>query len=288
MLSSVQNIKMNVINKPIKFGIPVVIATFVVIVSILQIGVFGIKTQQSTVAYSCTITSVTGNVEIFNAESNTREEANDGAKLVDGTKVKTSPDSQALLTFFDGSTLELGADTEIEIESVQYRNEGPNAIVIKQWVGKTWSRVVELVNPNSSYEIITPSASAVVRGTSFLTAVDNDGGTIFQVVDGTVVVSAGGNEVTVTTGREIDVRPGSYPSQPTTTGSLMPGFNSDPSGKGPDSDGPPGRAEDKPPSKGTGQLVSQGDEDGSDNSDDEDSVIWTDFIEFFKCILFQN
>ncbi|MFC1846080.1 FecR domain-containing protein [Chloroflexota bacterium] len=251
------------ISKPIKIGIPVALAIFLIVGSMLQVGVFGSKHPLSAMASRCTLKFLNGNVEIFNVEANLWEEGIDGATLVAGTRIKTSPESYALLTFFEGSTIELNPNTELEIELVGYSDEGSPAIILKQQLGRTWSRVKELVRP-LSYEIKTPSANAVVRGTSFLTEVDNEGTTNVRVVDGSVIVSANGIEATVKAGFEVDVQLGSSPPQPTETELLMPTYNGDTPEKGPDGQGLPDIAEGEPPSKGTGPGVSQGDDKGSD------------------------
>ena len=69
--------------------------------------------------------------------------------LYAGTRVKTSPDSTALLTFFDGSTLTLEPGAELEIQQLQSDDDKAVTIVLKQWMGRTWSQVVKMVDKGS-------------------------------------------------------------------------------------------------------------------------------------------
>ena len=230
------------ITNPRRVAIPIAIALLLAFGgSISLFGLLGSTSPPSVLASNCTLSVATGAVEIQTAGSNTWEKGIDGMTLVAGSRVKTAPQSQALLTFFEGSTIELEANTNLEIEQVECIEEGYTVIILKQWLGRTWSRVVELTDPRSCYEIQTPSACAIVRGTSFLTEVDDTGSTQVQVADGLVMVSAEGEEVSVPAGSDVHVELGSAPSQPIST--ITPG-------QGPDGQGPPGQSDEGPPGQG--------------------------------------
>ena len=132
-----------------------------------------------------------------------------------GSRVRTASDSQALLTFFNGTSVNLEPGTDLVVEQVERGGENqPTVIVVRQWLGKTWSRVTKLADPGSHYEIQTPSAIAVVRGTMFSTEVDETGATRVQTTEGLVSVSAQGEEVYVPAGQQTSVEPGASPSEP--------------------------------------------------------------------------
>jgi len=204
----------------------------------------------SALAPNCTLSVVAGMVEIQSADSTIWQEGVDGMALENGDRVKTAPQSMALLAFFEGSTLELEANTEVEIDRVEYVEKERTVIIVKQWLGTTWSRVVELTHPGSCYEIQTPSACAFVRGTSFVTTVNDTGSTQVFVAEGLVTVAAQGVEASVPAGHEVGVESGSAPSQP--TASTGPPGQSDvgPPGQGPEGDGPPGQSDVGPPGQG--------------------------------------
>jgi hypothetical protein len=142
------------------------------------------------------------------------QQANDGIVLQAGSKVTTAADSYALLTFFEGSTLKLQPNTEIEIQTLQKVDASRTEIILKQWVGKTWSRVVKMGDTGSRDEIETPAAVALVRGTLFETEVDDSGSTIVRTTQGLVRVGAQNREVDLPAGQQASVEFGSAPSQP--------------------------------------------------------------------------
>ena len=95
-----------------------------------------------------------------------------GMSLDTGDGVKTGDDSTAQITFLDGSTIDLEANTEIDIVALEISSAtGSKTITLDQIVGDTISRVTHLVDPESSYEIDTPSGTAGVRGSVMVNVV---------------------------------------------------------------------------------------------------------------------
>jgi hypothetical protein len=190
-------------------------ALLVLIAAILYFsGVFRFHSSESALTTNCTLSILTGKVEINNSPNMDWSQAEDGSILRAGTRIKTSSDGDAQLTFFEGSTLEIGPNSDIEIQSIQQTQEKDTVIIIKQWAGTTWSRVVKMIGTGSRYEIDTPSSYALVRGTAFCTSIDEEGTTTLDVTEGTVAVRAQGQEVLVQAGFEVTVKVGESPGQP--------------------------------------------------------------------------
>ena len=165
----------------------------------------------------CTLSILNGTVEVQEPGSGNWEQAVNGMSLITGTYVRTAVESRAMLTFFEGSTITLDSDTSIEIRHLDFNEKQSTTIILKQWLGRTWSRVVKMVESGSYYEIETPSAIAVVRGTQFLTEVDELGATRLNTTEGLVSVIAQGEEVYVAAGQQTTVESGYSPSEPTKT-----------------------------------------------------------------------
>ena len=119
-----------------------------------------------------------------------------GMSLDTGDGVKTGDDSTAQITFLDGSTIDLEANTEIDIVALEISSAtGSKTITLDQIVGDTISRVTHLVDPESSYEIDTPSGTAGVRGSVMVvhvgptgtTAVTNQEGEVYAIAQGVLV-----------------------------------------------------------------------------------------------------
>jgi hypothetical protein len=126
--------------------------------------------------------------------------------------VKSGTGSSVVITFFDGSTLELKPETQIEI--VELASKTSRVIRLKQQLGETISTVQKMADPASRYEIETPAAIAGVRGSSMLVKVAADGTTQVQNLEGNIYVSAVGVELAIPVGNSSTVKPGQPPSAP--------------------------------------------------------------------------
>jgi len=139
-----------------------------------------------------------------------------GMTLDEDYKIKTGGGGHATVTFFEGSTIELEAGTEISLAELAIDGTA-NHITVEQGLGNTISRVKKLVDPASSYEVETASAVAAVRGTTLGVSVALNGATIVTNIDGLVSVTAQGVEVELNEGERTTVEPGEPPAQPEPT-----------------------------------------------------------------------
>lgn len=98
--------------------------------------------------------------------------AADGAVLYLGGSVRTSADARAVITLFEGSTVELEPGSDITIEEATTRS-GSTIVGLAQSLGRTWHVVTHLTTADSRYEVRTPTATASVRGTAFEVALDD-------------------------------------------------------------------------------------------------------------------
>ncbi len=193
-----------------KVAIPVAFSLLIIIVASFSASNF--LSPSPALASGCTLSILSGSVEVQVPERDGKQGA-DGMTLDIGTRVRTASDASALLTFFDGSTLKLEPGTDIEIQQLKYDEEKAITIVLKQWMGRTWSRVEKMADAGSHYEIETPSACAVVRGTLFTTEVDATGATTVATTQGLVSVVAQGEEVYLPASQQTHVESGAVPSQ---------------------------------------------------------------------------
>jgi hypothetical protein len=100
-----------------------------------------------------------------------------GDVLIAGDRIRTGTGAVAEITYFEGSTVRLEADTEIVVESLGTAADGGTVVAMMQTLGRTWHVVTKLVSGSSRYEVRTPSSTASVRGTIFAVdvRVDTDG-----------------------------------------------------------------------------------------------------------------
>jgi hypothetical protein len=168
-----------------------------------------------TIAQGATLDQISGVVEILPANGDTWRLASVGERIEAGDRIRTGSLSTARLLFFEESTTDLAASTEVAITQASARRDGDGKIIVlHQWLGRTYSRVEQLPDRASRFEIETPTAVAGVHGTEFAIAVEGDGTTSVEVVEGLVEVTAQDRTVTVLAGEKTTVQPERPPSNP--------------------------------------------------------------------------
>ena len=204
-------------------ALPLAVAGALVLILVAIGGSFLLFQPGRSIARSASLDHVEGMVELMPAGSHAWRAASTGERVEAGSQVRTGPSSSASLTFFDGSTMDLESQTEVTIVQMSAQPDGGRVIVLNQALGHTHSRVRKVADRASRFEIETPAAVAVVRGTEFATTVETNGTTSVTVIDGLVEVTAQGMTVEVSAGQMTSVRPGEPPaaasgiSEPTPT-----------------------------------------------------------------------
>jgi hypothetical protein len=167
----------------------------------------------AALAMECTLSVLSGEAEIQNRGAESWLQGSDGMTVKAGTRIKTASNSNALLTFFNGTSTKLEANTDLEILRVEHTDEKVTTIIMKQWLGTTWS-YVQKEGHESRYFIETPTARATAHGTLFTTEVDERGSTKVVTVEGLVSVSAQGEEVFLPANYQTEVEAGVKPKKP--------------------------------------------------------------------------
>lgn len=137
----------------------------------------------------------------------------DGELYATGDLVRANADGRAVLTFFDGSSLSVDPGSQVKVVALDRVSTDGIQVTIEQTLGRSWQSVQKLKTPDSRYEVRTPSTSAVVRGTGFVTSVQQlatgKTQTTYQVDDGMVQVSAtAGGTVSVPAGTQVTIAEG--------------------------------------------------------------------------------
>lgn len=185
---------------------------------VLMLGAFflAVRGRGAATAYALidepTLTVLRGQVEVQLPGGFFAQVSGD-AVVRGGTKIRTGPDSYALVTYFDGSTTEIEPNTVIELQRLERVGRG-QFVSLQQEIGQTWNRVERLIDPASRFEVRTASAVAFVRGTDFRVIVEVTQRTIVQAVAEEIVVEAAGMQVVVPPGFQTTVEPGQPPSPP--------------------------------------------------------------------------
>jgi hypothetical protein len=166
---------------------------------------------------AATLTVISGDV-LTRFAGNDFSSATDGAVLFVGSTVRTSADARAVITLFEGSTVELEPASDITIEGATTRG-GSTTVQLAQLLGRSWHVVTHLTTADSRYEVRTPAATASVRGTAFEVAVDDGptgSTTTVTTTEGRVATAdaAAASEVLVISDQTTTVRASSAPEAP--------------------------------------------------------------------------
>ncbi len=166
--------------------------------------------EHPPVTPSASILVIQGSVLVWKAGAANWTEAEVGMTLKPGDVVKSGDSSSAQITFFDGSTIDLEAGTEVEVVSLAVAQAGSTTIKLKQTIGSTTSRVARLFDAASTYEVETPACVAAVRGSVMLIDVIEDGTTWVTNQEGNICVTAQGVTKCIGKGHKYIIIPG-YP-----------------------------------------------------------------------------
>ena len=192
--------------------LPILVLT--ILVASTMVGCGDGSSTPSTVA---TLSEIEGDVSVMEAGTASWTEGQVGMSLVVGDTVKTGNDSSAEITFLDGNTMELEADTEIEITSVDVSTDtGGTTVTITQTIGTIITRLTQLLDPASSYETITPSGVTSVRArpahpATAVVGVTGNGTTWIANQGGNISTEGQGVPLLITEGRKGLVMPGLSP-----------------------------------------------------------------------------
>jgi len=159
--------------------------------------VVGCGDGSSTPSMVASLSEIGGDVSVMEAATNSWTGGQVGMSLVVGDSVKTGNDSSAEITFLDGNTIELEADTEIEITSVAVSTDtGGTTVTITQTIGTVITRLTQLLDTGYNYETVTESGVTSVRA--------------YPAQPATAVVGVSGNGTTWVVNQEGDVRTDSH------------------------------------------------------------------------------
>ncbi len=106
----------------------------------------------------------------------------------EGDRIRTDRAGQAYLTFFEGAETEIGPSTLVIVSTLDLGPSGEFNVSLDVLVGSALSSVEVALDPEDRFEIHTPSATAVVRGTRWWTIVAPNGQSTFSSERGLVEI----------------------------------------------------------------------------------------------------
>ena len=134
-----------------------------------------------------TFISVSGTVEIKSQTSRKARLAKVGDTVVQGQRVVTEKDSDAVLQFFDGSQLTIKPNTDFWLSKLEKPSDKSKVLKFKMLVGRLIAQVTKLGSSDSAFEIQAGGVVCGVRGTHFSMDFNpQNQKLILDVFDGTV------------------------------------------------------------------------------------------------------
>ncbi|NDJ75443.1 MAG: SH3 domain-containing protein [Chloroflexi bacterium] len=139
-------------------------------------------------------------VEVFPYDTGSWVPINVETLVRAGDSIRTGETGRARVTFFaDGTRVVLDPGTEITILEFEETDDG-FSLRIEVVAGITEQQFRRLLDAGSSYEVVTPGAAMVVRGTDFSVRVEDDGRSSVITADGLVEASDRGQAAEVPPG----------------------------------------------------------------------------------------
>jgi len=148
------------------------------------------------------LTSVTGKVQIKNANGKKSRMAQKNSTVLVGERVVTDNGSKATLQLFDGSEVEVSPNTDFQLSKMQQPNPQDKILQFKLFLGQLFAKVKKLASAKSSFEIEAGGVVCGVRGTQYSYSYDpNKHIVTVHVNEGTVFVNANGQTYLFTSGQ---------------------------------------------------------------------------------------
>ena len=178
-------------------------------------GVSARRDEPGIASANATLSILVGTVQRIPDGASEPEPAADGMNLAVGDRVLTGPDSRALVTFLDGSTVtvEPESDVAITMADVGGGDKGSN-IRVQINAGTVWARVVRLLDPGSSFSLDSNTATASVHSGVIGGRQNPDGSFLSWTRAGELTVRGkqGQPMLTLQPGQATTVEPGQTPA----------------------------------------------------------------------------
>jgi hypothetical protein len=192
----------------------VVAGGLVVLLVVGLTAVYAVVSPSRALGAQATLTILTGTVELREMGSGSFATGTDGGILGPGATVRTAADGNAIITFFDGSTVTVEPSSELTLEQLETTSDGNILISILQTVGRSWHVVGHKLTEGSQYQVRTPTATASVRGTAFEFGVDENGDALALTEEGLVQLASLGQVVDVAPDQQAEAPANEAPTAP--------------------------------------------------------------------------
>jgi hypothetical protein len=141
-------------------------------------------------------------------------QAQSGQTLKSGQQIRTGALSTVSLAFYDGSSMQLGAEAEIALDALDAGTSGARLVQLTQVSGESQHEVAKSEDPGSHYDVNTPSGNGSTNNAKFTVMVFPDQLSQFWVETGDVSVVNENTSVAVAAGQTTSILVGQPPIDP--------------------------------------------------------------------------
>ncbi|MGF1506447.1 MAG: FecR domain-containing protein [Anaerolineae bacterium] len=161
------------------------IALILAVVASVLVGCASPQSQAAQTTDSATLIVEAGTAVLTEGEQTQELSAGSEATAAPGATVATASDGEATLYFLNGAIVEMEPDTTLTITQFSESTD-PFVVSLDLHNGSIINRVIRILGLEDSYDIITPTGSASVRGTGFRVEVLDETRSFFSVEEGVV------------------------------------------------------------------------------------------------------
>ncbi len=189
-------------------------ALIILLVFVIAAGV-GLYVAGPRGAQAAVLTDAVGLLEISdNGIGGDWHAVSSGDQVRTGQRIRTGDESWVTLEFFEGTQTTLAPNTDVVLDTIDGNWGNELQVELIQNRGVTNHEVIPLHGDQASYQVLTPSGEASVRGTTFKVLVEDSGESLYTVETGEVLVSKNGMETNVAAGQGVITELGAPLSSP--------------------------------------------------------------------------
>ncbi|MBN2124700.1 MAG: FecR domain-containing protein [Deltaproteobacteria bacterium] len=157
---------------------------------------------------------VKGDAEVCLKKEGTWRKVRLNDRILRGSRLKTGDGSTVEIAFEDGDSLLVRSNTDIEMALMEKKGLFHRVYKFFLDAGRTVSKVKQATGQETRFEVQTPSALAMARGTGFRLAVNTENTTRCEVLEGEVGVQGRKGSVSVGEGEGTVVQKDAAPMKP--------------------------------------------------------------------------
>jgi len=137
------------------------------------------------------VISAQGEAQLQKSDTNNWLKIVKQMEIITGDTIKTGDNGQVAINFYDHSTSRIGPNSKIFFNKlfIDKSNYAKTKVDINITIGRVWSRIIQLMDKEASFEVGSNTTVATVRGTAFDFEITPEGIAKISTIEDTVEVA---------------------------------------------------------------------------------------------------